>query len=242
MAESFSNYTHSILERLDASIQQLKTTTEALESIDPNPNIRKARGILTQTSKDIQTIRDEAQNTLTRLNTFGATLETLANPDSGIEVAVGDVFRWFLLLTECERAYISLYDKETDAFVIQVEQAWHESEIQPIDEVVSDNLIKKVIEIRDMFTSSNMDMASDSYHKSGSWRIPLRTVFGIPLMVGDELIGIFYGDKKITSGIVQRDMMPLFKLYAAEAAIAVRNAVLFAEIKQQIESLTKTNP
>lgn len=75
-----------------------------------------------------------------------------------------------------------------------------------------------------------MDMADDSYQKSGSWRVPLRTVLGIPILWNDDLVGIFYGDKKITSGAVSQDMNPLFKLYGAQAAIAIRNAQRFAEL------------
>jgi len=233
MVQSRDSYNHSLFEKLDAAIEQLNSTSQELNAVEPDASIRKAQSIITQMTQDIESIRHEATTTLKRLSMFGATLETLARPEQGIDAVTADVFRWCLLLTEAERAFLSLYNAEEDALILKEEFAWMETELRPIEQIVSENTVAKVMETRDVITTGNIEMASDSYTKSGSWRIPLRTVIGIPFIFDGEIIGVFYGDKKIVSGMIQRDMLALFKLYAAQAAIAIRNARLFAELHKK---------
>jgi|GEM_PF-1895083 len=227
------DYKHSIFARLDATIDQFEDTMKEVrnnESSTSDSTMRKANFILLQLRKEIYDVREEAQSTLTRLNTFGATLEIMANPEVEVDTLMVDITRWFMLLTQCERGLLSLYNKDKDVFQLAYDENWSDAELRPMEHTISEMVIKQVKKSKDILTSSNMDMADDSYQKSGSWRVPLRTVLGIPILWNDDLVGIFYGDKKITSGAVSQDMNPLFKLYGAQAAIAIRNAQRFAEL------------
>jgi len=231
MQQSDSMFTHTILDRLDATIERYEDTMIQLTNTLPDVTTRKSKPILTLLQREISNVREEAVSTLTRLNTFGATLETMAHPEAGVDVVLDDILKWFLLLTECERMFISLYDVDKQEFVMSVNDRWVDAELRPTEHTISEKVIQEVQTSKDIFSSSNVDMASNSYQKSGSWRMPLRSVMGIPLLWDNQLIGIFYGDRKITSGMLPRDMLPLLKLYAAQAAIAIRNAQLFATLK-----------
>jgi GAF domain-containing protein len=233
MSQPDLSFSHTILERLDATIEQYENTMKELTDTLPNATTRKSKSILVQLRREVLSVREEAISTLTRLNTFGATLQTMAHPEAGVQVVLDDVLKWFLLLTECERTFISLYDPHEKEFVMSVDIGWMDADLRPMEHGISEVVLKEVKQSRDIFSSSNVDMASDSYQKSGSWQIPLRSVFGVPLLWEDELIGIFYGDRKITSGVLSRDMFPLLKLYAAQAAIAIHNAQLFATLKEE---------
>lgn len=231
MQQPNSVFTHTILARLDATIQQYEDTMKQLTDALPDATTRKSKRVLTLLQREISNVREEAVSTLTRLNTFGATLETMAHPEAGVDIVLDDVLKWFLLLTECQRMFISLYDADEQEFVMNVNDGWADAELRPIEQTISDKVLVEVKKSNDIFLSSNVDLASDSYQKSGSWRMPLRSVIGIPLLWNNQLIGIFYGDRKITSGMLSRDMLPLLKLYAAQAAIAIRNAKLFATLQ-----------
>ncbi len=226
------DFKHSIFARLDATIEQFEDTIKELTGTLSDSRTRKSKFILMQLRREILNIRDEATASLTRLNTFGATLEIMATPEAGVDAVLTEVMRWFLLLTQCERGFVSLYDKGEEAFLLSISENWIDTEIRPMEHSISEVILGEVQKSKDIFTSSNMDMASSTYQKSGSWRVPLRTVMGIPLIRNNELIGVFYGDKKITSGAVSQDMIPLFKLYGAQAAIAIRNAQLFADLSK----------
>lgn len=227
-------FKHSILERLDASIQQFEEAINDLPETKTtgDSTMRKNKFILMQTRREIISVREEAVATLTRLNTFGATLDIMGHPDAGVDAAVENVLQWFLLLTLCDRAFISLYDEAQDKFYLHAKHEWNAEELRTEERDISTTVLEEVQQSKEVFSSSNMDMASASYQKGGSWRIPLRTVFGIPLLWNNQLIGIFYGDRKITSGALAQDMIPLVKLYAAQAAIAIHNAQLFAQFSQ----------
>ena len=235
MNQPNSAFTHAVLDRLDAVIEQYEDTMKLLSDTLPDASTRKSKGVLIRLRHEIVSVRQEAVATLTRLNTFGATLETMAHPEAGVDSALADVLKWFLLLTECERMFISLYDADEQAFIMSVNEKWIDAELRPMEHTISETVLQEVEKSKDIFSSSNVDMASDSYQKSGSWRMPLRSVIGIPLLWNNQLIGIFYGDRKITSGMLSRDMLPLLKLYAAQAAIAIRNAQLFATLTQEKE-------
>ena len=226
---------HSILARLDAAIEQFE---DAMKDINIANNktdsqMRKSQFVLMQTRREILNVREEAVATLTRLNTFGATLEIMARPEVGVEAIIKDVLTWFLLLTECDRSFVALYDETKKIFLTQASRDWIGNDLRPEEESISSAVLAEVQKRQDIFSSSNMDMASSSYQKGGSWRIPLRVVIGIPLIWNDQLIGAFYGDRKVTSGALSQDMLPLLKLYAAQAAIAIRNAQLFAKFSDK---------
>lgn len=231
MVQSKDTYNHSLLEKLDVAVEQLNTTSDDLNAIKSDTSARKLLSIISQVSQDVEAIRHEANNALKRLSTFSATLEILSHPELGIDAVTADVFRWCLLLTEPDRAFLSLYNVEEDAMILKEEFGWMDLEIRPIEQIVAENTVAKVLATRDVITTGNIEMASDSYTKSGSWRIPLRTVIGIPFIFEDEIIGVFYGDKKIVSGMIPLDLQALFKLYAAQASIAMRNARLFSQLK-----------
>lgn len=239
MTHTNSVFTHAILDRLDATIEQYEGAMKLLTNTLPDANSRKSKNILLQLRQEIMNVRAEAVVTLTRLNTFGATLETMAHPDAGVDVVLADVLKWFLLLTECERMFISLYDADEQVFVMSVNEGWMDNELRPMEHTISETVLQEVRKSKDIFSSSNVDMASDSYQKSGSWRIPLRIVIGVPLLWDGELIGVFYGDRKLSSGVLSRDMLPLLKLYAAQAAIAIHNAQLFAALTEQVSKEKK---
>lgn len=223
---------HSILARLDATIEHFEETIQNFDSANSktDSHMRRNKFTLLQTRQEILNVREAAVATLTRLNTFGATLEIMAKPEQGVDPTIADVMKWFLLLTECDRAFISLRDQKHDGFLMHSGHEWVESEIRAEEVTISEAVLDKVRKTKDIFSSSNMDMASTQYQKSGSWRIPLRMVIGIPMVLDEKIVGIFYGDRKITSGTLAQDMMPLFKLYGAQAAVAIRNAQLFAEL------------
>lgn len=225
------HFQHSILARLDASIEQLETSLgDFKDTAKDTSEMRRANFILLQVRREIYNVRDAARSTLTQLNTFGATLDVMSKPESGVDAIIADVMGWFMLLSQCERGLIAFYSSDTNEFEIQATEKWDEEEVRPMEQNISELVLKEVKKSNDVLTSSNMDMASSSYQKSGSWRVPLRTVLGIPIIWHEDFVGVFYGDKKITSGAVSQDMNPLFKLYGAQAAIAIRNAQRFADL------------
>jgi GAF domain-containing protein/HAMP domain-containing protein len=64
--------------------------------------------------------------------------------------------------------------------------------------------------------------------------IPFRRVLGVPLKVGDKLIGVLNVNDDVTIGPFSEDEIRLVKLFADQAAIAVENARLYqAERKQR---------
>lgn len=226
---------HSVLARLDATIEHFDDVVGKLNATEnkADSQMRRNQFLLLQTRQEILNVREAAVATLTRLNTFGATLEIMAQPEIGVDRVVEDVMKWYILLTECDRAFLMLRDEKNNGYLTSIVHEWVEAELRAEERTVSEAVLDKVRKTRDIFSSSNMDMASTQYQKSGSWRIPLRTVIGIPMVVNEQIIGIFYGDRKITSGTLSQDMLPLFKLYAAQAAIAIHNSQLFAKLTEK---------
>ena len=95
MTQPDFDFKHTILARLDATIEQYEDTMKTMTNTLPNANMRKSKGILMQLRREILNVREEAVTTLKQLNTFGATLETMAHPEAGVTVVVADVLKWF---------------------------------------------------------------------------------------------------------------------------------------------------
>ncbi|MCX7702781.1 MAG: sigma 54-interacting transcriptional regulator [Planctomycetota bacterium] len=65
----------------------------------------------------------------------------------------------------------------------------------------------------------------------------LRSVLCVPLLVGQETIGVLYVDNRLERGVFDSSDLRILELFADQASIAVRNARLFEENLRKKEEL-----
>ncbi len=68
-----------------------------------------------------------------------------------------------------------------------------------------------------------------------------RSLLAVPLTSGGRLLGVLYLENRLTAGAFGRARTELCQLIAGQAAIAVENALLYADVEAMAETLRKTN-
>ena len=71
--------------------------------------------------------------------------------------------------------------------------------------------------------------------------LALQTIICAPLHTLDEKIGVLYVDSRFIQAIDQADILYAFEILAGHAAIAIKNARLYADLKHTYEELKQAN-
>lgn len=71
--------------------------------------------------------------------------------------------------------------------------------------------------------------------------LELQTIICSPLKTQEEKIGVLYVDSKHIQAVEKAEILSLFEILVGQAAIAIRNARLFANLKNAYEDLRQAN-
>jgi len=69
--------------------------------------------------------------------------------------------------------------------------------------------------------------------------LKLRSILAVPLIGRDGALGTIYLDNRFERGVFQERQMPMIRLFADEAALALRNAALHAKADRRLEDLER---
>jgi len=69
----------------------------------------------------------------------------------------------------------------------------------------------------------------------------LRSVLCLPIKIDGRVEGVLYIDNRLQRGVFQDDDKSLVELFAAQAAVAIRNARLYAELRERNQRLSHSS-
>jgi transcriptional regulator with GAF, ATPase, and Fis domain len=115
-------------------------------------------------------------------------------------------------------------------------------ERQPVDdpaELLSDNIIREVITSRQAQIIS--DAYSDTRFQSSLSVINLKlcSVMCVPLIVRGELLGLIYVGNNDVRDLFKAEQLEMLKLFAAQAALFIKNAGLLVELREESAELAE---
>lgn len=78
-------------------------------------------------------------------------------------------------------------------------------------------------------------------HRKSILDLALQTILCSPLQTQEEKIGVLYVDSKHIQAVDKTEILSLFEILAGQAAIAIRNARLYASLKSTYEELKQAH-
>jgi GAF domain-containing protein len=63
----------------------------------------------------------------------------------------------------------------------------------------------------------------------------LRSIICIPLLLGGNVVGVLYADNRFRKEVFQYENVPILTAFGTQAAIAITNAKLFGQVKENLE-------
>lgn len=203
----------------------------------------------------LQTIRSrfgalqkQVINAMMELQRLRALADTTALINSTLELdaVLEHVMDTVIELTGAERGYIVLKDDQTGAFdrfvvargIDLTALTAHDPNANGQDFIVSHTIIDEVAQTGQAVLTDNA--SNDKRYKSQESIIgfALRSVLAVPLQVRDEVIGVVYCDNRIVAGLFQPGDLNTLRAFSDQAAVAIDNARLFAQVRQQLENIT----
>jgi len=150
-----------------------------------------------------------------------------------------EVMDAIIALTGAERGFLMLLDEQTSELEIQIARNINRETIRERSFDVSRSIMQQVRETGEPIVTIN---AQSDPRFSGSESVisyNLRSILCVPLKVRNTITGVIYADNRIAAGIFRDEDRDLLSNFANQAAVAIENARLFAQIRLQLKEITE---
>jgi signal transduction histidine kinase len=143
-------------------------------------------------------------------------------------------------ITNAERGFLMLANKERKLEFVTGRNAGGMC-IQPHCFQVSSSVLD------DVFTTGESLCVEDALNdgrferRQSIMNLELETIICSPLRTPEETIGVIYVDSKYIQAVDKADILFLFEILAGQAAIAIKNARLYQDLKNTYEDLKQAN-
>jgi GAF domain-containing protein len=228
------------LEESNTHLQKLKDTIngvlEALSQrgvriqVDFDTSIRGVQRSLGTISKKTKSIHNQFER-MAELQYITALLTSSLDLDFVLEQVMDTVIR----LTGAERAYLMIDPKGGDDLQVQVARNWSQESISQKDVTFSQGVITAAIQSGEPVITNNAAQDARFEANQSVMNHQLRSIIVIPLVLKEQIIGVLYADNRIGQGVFSLDDVPILSAFANQAAIAISNARLFEQVKDDLE-------
>lgn len=241
--------TTSNLSAVQLQLRQLKKRTDDVtELLKQQHQILRSRGMnlpsnaldgLRSVRKGIDSLTNmllDGQVELQQLRRLAQT-SALINSSQETDEVLNEVMETVIRLTQAERGYIVLKNRDTGELEFRVARGLSASESADNQRIVSWSVINQVAESGEPLLTDNAS-TDDSINNSDSIvGFALRSILAVPLKVRGEVIGVAYCDNRIMAGLFKQNELDLLTGFGQQAAVAIENARLFEDIRAQLAEI-----
>lgn len=217
-----------IMTRADLAKQ---TTTQTSEELDRLLNF--VRRNLENLERRVKAEEKEREQ-LNALQEVGAVINSSLDLNQVLNVVMDAIIR----LTKAERALLLLVDDESGKLEVQVARNMDRETIEKSASFeISRSIVQSVAETGEPVVTMNAQSDPRFSAQESIISYNLRSILCVPLKIKDSLIGVIYADNRVASGLFVDADRDLLAAFANQAAVAIDNARLFRETREQKELL-----
>ena len=175
----------------------------------------------------------DSQMKLQQLRRLAETTALINSAQETSEV-LNEVMETVIQLTQAERGYIVLRNRDTGELEFQVARGLSAEESAIGGRIVSWSIINRVAESGEPLLTVNAGADDNISHSESIVGFALLSILAVPLIVRDEVIGVAYCDNRIMAGLFKENELELLTSFGQQAAVAIENARLFEDIRAQL--------
>ncbi|MFN2190525.1 MAG: adenylate/guanylate cyclase domain-containing protein, partial [Candidatus Promineifilaceae bacterium] len=142
-------------------------------------------------------------------------------------------------LTGAERSFLMLYDSNTGELEVEAARNINKETIDESSFEISRSIVKTVVETGTAVITTNAQEDARFDRQESIISYNLRSILCVPLRIKNTTIGVIFADNRIVSGIFAEGDREMLSAFANQAAVAIENARLFEQIKQQLQHITE---
>ena len=170
---------------------------------------------------------------LQQLRRLAETTALVNSPQETDEV-LNQVMETVIQLTQAERGYIVLKNRETGELEFKVARGLSAEETAAGGRIVSWSVINMVAESGEPLLTMDAGADDKFSHSESIAGFSLLSILAVPLKARDEVIGVAYCDNRIMAGLFKENELGLLTSFGQQAAVAIENARLFEDIRSQL--------
>lgn len=222
------------VERLEIALEQM---LQALKKRGIQPSV-DLTSMVREVRRDMDAVNRSAMQSTIQLNQLQELVRTsqLINSSLELDQVLEEVIDTVIHLTRAERAYLMLKEKDNDELEMRTMRNWDRETLSESEAVFSRGIVNKAISERQTILTTN---AQDDARFQGMQSVfshSLRSIVCIPLIVRDQVVGVLYADNRIGQGVFNPENVPILGAFANQAAIAIENARLFAQVRADLHA------
>lgn len=158
----------------------------------------------------------------------------LVNSAQETDEVLNQVMETVIQLTQAERGYIVLRNRETGEMEFAVARGLSAEETAAGGRIVSWSVINMVAESGEPLLTVDAGADEQFSHSESIAGFSLLSILAVPLIARDEVIGVAYCDNRIMAGLFKENELGLLTSFGQQAAVAIENARLFEDIRAQM--------
>ncbi len=215
----------TLLEQQQALLRRrgISLPASAIDSLwTMRSRIDKLSVALVDTHMQLQQLRRLAETT------------ALVNSAQETEEVLNQVMDTVIQLTQAERGYIVLKNRESGALEFKVARGLSAEETAAGGRIVSWSVINMVAESGEPLLTVDAGADEQFSHSESIAGFSLLSILAVPLVARDEVIGVAYCDNRIMAGLFKENELGLLTSFGQQAAVAIENARLFEDIRAQM--------
>lgn len=240
--------------------QMTRRVEEVVELLRAQQEILRKRGMnlpsgsidgLRSFKLKLDTLNKQLGSDQLELRTLRALAETSALINSSLDTdeILNRVIDTVIQLTGAERGYIVLKNRETGELEFRVARGMDREQLisdvpqnddapRKNDFIISKSIVNDVMARGESIITNNALEDVRFQEKQSIIGYALRSIMAVPLKVRGEVIGAVYCDNRILQGLFKQDELDLLTAFANQAAVALDNARLFEEARDQLDAVT----
>jgi transcriptional regulator with GAF, ATPase, and Fis domain len=204
------------------------------DDLSPSRTLRLEDPVAQPSSEEFEELRRE-RSRLVRLQRINRAITSELDLKRLLDVIMDCAIE----LTNAERGFLLL--KDGDALRFEIARNFTREEIANPEAAVSRSIAEKVIASGEPLLSVNAleDQRLDSARSIEV--LGLRSVLCVPLQVRERVIGAIYLDNRLHQAVFDPEDLRTLEGFRDQAAIAIENARLYRELKDQSERVERLN-
>ncbi len=202
----------------NAALRLTTQTNLSLESL--------ARGVRTQAKERRQ---------LRAMQEVGAAINSSLDQTEVLNTVMDTIIQ----LTGAERSFLMLSDELTGELKVEVARNINRETIAESSFDISRSIVRTVSETGEPVVTTNAQADPRFAGQESIITHNLRSILCVPLRIKDHSIGVIYADNRVVSGIFVDADRDLLTAFANQAAVAIENARLFQQIREQLVDITE---
>ena len=160
------------------------------------------------------------------------------NSSLDLTTVLNEVMDTIIRLTGAQRSFLMLPDSQGEMEIV-VARNWERESLDPEEYKISSTIVKRVLSdgVAILTTNASADPRFDSQESIIAYN--LRSILCVPLQVKGKLTGVIYADNRVREGLFTEKERSLLSAFANQAAVALENAMLFANVQQSLNEVTE---